>query len=120
KDGSLIWVSVTPSLVKKATGEPDYMIVVVQDISERKRAEEEQYRLEGRTQEVLDALLAIAEALVAVPDSEREESAYVLEGKGYVSTATSEIGHRLVDLIGSVLGCDRAIITAVEPVTDLM
>jgi PAS domain S-box-containing protein len=120
KGGSLIWVSVTPSLVKKATGEPDYMIAVVQDISERKRAEEEHYRLEGRTQEVLNALLAIAEALVAVPDSEREESAYVSEGKGYVSTATSEIGHRLVDLIGSVLRCDRAIITAVEPVTDLM
>jgi PAS domain S-box-containing protein len=120
KDGLLIWVSVTPSLVKKATGEPDYLILVVQDISERKRAEEEHARLERRTQEVLNALLTIAEALVAVPDSEREERPYVAEGKGYVSTATSEIGHRLVDLIGSVLGCDRAIIVAVEPVTDQM
>lgn len=120
KDGLLIWVSVTPSLVKKATGEPDYLILVVQDISERKRAEEEHARLEGRTQEVLNALLAIAESLVAVPDSEREERPYVAEGRGYVSTATSEIGHRLVDLIGSVLGCDRAIIVAVEPATDLM
>src|SRR5581483_7764509 len=80
KDGLLIWVSVTPSLVKKATGEPDYIIAVVQDISERKRAEEEHARLEGRTQEVLNALLAIAEALVAVPDSEREDRPYVAEG----------------------------------------
>ncbi len=121
KDGSLIWVSVTPSLVKKATGEPDYMIAVVQDISEHKRAEEEHYRLEGRTQEVLNALLAIAEVLVAVPDpdNEREPSVHKLE-KGFVSTAASEVGRRLVELTGSVLGCKRAIIMAIEPTTDVI
>jgi PAS domain S-box-containing protein len=119
KDGSLIWVSVTPSPVKGATGESEAVIIVVQDISERKRAEEERYLLEGRTQEVLNALLAIAEVLVAVPDldNEREPRVHELE-KGFVSTAASEVGRRLVELIGSVLGCKRAIIMAIEPTTD--
>jgi PAS domain S-box-containing protein len=116
KDGSLIWVSVTPSPLKGAAGEPEAVVIVVQDISERKRAEEERYLLEGRTHEVLNALLAIAEVLVTVPDpdNERDPRVHELE-KGVASTAASEIGHRLVELIGSVLGCKRAIIMAIEP-----
>lgn len=39
KDGSSIWVSLTTSLVRKADGSPDYAIVVIQDISDRKRDE---------------------------------------------------------------------------------
>src|SRR5581483_8051210 len=56
KDGMLVWVSITPSLVKKATGEPDYLVVVVQDISERKRIEEERSRLELQEQATTHAL----------------------------------------------------------------
>lgn len=40
KDGAAVWVHVTASLVRKPSGEPDYRIVVAQDISDRKRAEE--------------------------------------------------------------------------------
>jgi len=36
KDGSIIWVNLTVSLVSKANGEPDYFISAVEDISERK------------------------------------------------------------------------------------
>ena len=39
KDGSLVWINLTGSLVRSLTGEPDYFIAVVEDISQRKQAE---------------------------------------------------------------------------------
>ena len=41
RDGSLVWVNLTVSLVRDAAGEPVYFIVAVEDISERKKAQEE-------------------------------------------------------------------------------
>ena len=41
KDGSLIWIDVSVSLQRDAAGQPAYAIAVLQDISERKRLEEE-------------------------------------------------------------------------------
>ena len=41
KDGTLVWVHLTVSLVRTPDGEPDYFIAVVQDITERKRLERE-------------------------------------------------------------------------------
>ena len=40
-DGSIIWVNLTNSLVYTPSGKPDYLIKVIEDISDRKRAEEE-------------------------------------------------------------------------------
>ena len=40
KDGSPVWVNLTASLARTALGEPDYVISVTEDISERKQAEE--------------------------------------------------------------------------------
>ncbi len=59
KDGSGVWVNLTVSLVRDASGEPGYFIAVVEDISERKRAEEERDMLLVREQ------LARAEAVAA-------------------------------------------------------
>lgn len=41
KDGSLVWVNMTGSLVRNTAGEPDHFIASVEDISTRKQAEEE-------------------------------------------------------------------------------
>jgi PAS domain S-box-containing protein len=41
KDGSLVWVNLTVSLVRTPQGEPDYFIAVIEDISERKYMEDE-------------------------------------------------------------------------------
>ena len=59
KDGSPVWVNLTVSLVREASGEPRYFIAVVEDISERKRVEEERDLLLVREQ------LARAEAVAA-------------------------------------------------------
>ena len=43
KDGSIVWVELTVSLARgsgTATGEPEYFVTVVEDITERKRANE--------------------------------------------------------------------------------
>jgi len=40
KDGSVVWVNLTVSLVREPSGAPKYFISVVEDISQRKRAEE--------------------------------------------------------------------------------
>lgn len=39
KDGGLIWINLTVSLVRDDNGKPDYLISVIEDISERKAAE---------------------------------------------------------------------------------
>src|SRR5215470_1142990 len=40
KDGSVVWANLTVSLTRKMDGSPDYFISIVEDISERKQAEE--------------------------------------------------------------------------------
>jgi PAS domain S-box-containing protein len=40
KDGSIVWVSLTVSLVFDKEGNPKYFVSVIQDISERKKAEQ--------------------------------------------------------------------------------
>ena len=59
KDGSIVWVNLTVSLVRDASGEPAYFIAAVEDISERRKAEEERDLLLVKEQ------LARAEAVEA-------------------------------------------------------
>jgi PAS domain S-box-containing protein len=59
KGGPEVWVNLTVSLVRDASGEPAYFIVVVEDISERKKTEQERDLLLVREQ------LARAEAVAA-------------------------------------------------------
>ena len=48
KDGSPVWVELFESLQRDAAGKPAYCIVMIQDISERKRLEVELRRVEYR------------------------------------------------------------------------
>src|SRR5262245_41598512 len=48
KDGSVVWVNLTASLVRKADGAPDYFVSIIEDISARKLAEEKLREREGR------------------------------------------------------------------------
>jgi PAS domain S-box-containing protein len=59
RDGSIVWVNLTVSLVRDASGEPAYFIAAVEDISERKKAQEERDLLLVKEQ------LARAEAVEA-------------------------------------------------------
>ena len=48
KDGSPIWTNLTVSIVRSASGEPAYLIAVIEDIAKRKHAEEEKQNLQGQ------------------------------------------------------------------------
>ena len=54
KDGSIVWVNLTVSSVRAGTGEPAYFISVVEDISQRKRAEEALRMSERRFRTVIE------------------------------------------------------------------
>jgi PAS domain S-box-containing protein len=48
KDGSVAWINLNASIMRKADGSPDYFISIVEDISESKRAEEKLREREER------------------------------------------------------------------------
>src|SRR5919107_1252736 len=63
KDGSTVWGNLTVSLAREASGEPVYFIAVIEDITERKRAEEE---LKGSHRRIGDILESITDESFAV------------------------------------------------------
>ncbi len=56
KDGSPVWGSVTVSLVRDEAGEPGWFVAVVQDITDRKIAEEDSKKAAELNQKVLASL----------------------------------------------------------------
>jgi PAS domain S-box-containing protein len=48
KDGTIVWIRLTRSCVRKSDGSVDYFVAVVEDISARKRAEEQVHKSEAR------------------------------------------------------------------------
>ena len=64
KDDTLIWINLTVSLVRESSGEPQYFIAVIQDISDRKQAETALRQSEMRFAKIFrtsPAALAIAD-----------------------------------------------------------
>lgn len=103
-DGQERDVSVSGAPVRDATGRLVRVVTIVRDMTERRR-------LERRTHDALDALLAMAEALVQTDD---EGGAIGADGVGDGSRATSRVAQRLASLTRSVLGCRRVSITAYD------
>jgi PAS domain S-box-containing protein len=52
-DGSTVWINLTVSLVREPSGEPAYFIAVIEDIAERKKAEEALGQSESRYRAVV-------------------------------------------------------------------
>jgi len=59
QDGSIIWVDLTVSLVHHPSGEPDYFVSVIQDISQRKQMEAALQAAEARYRTLVEQLPAI-------------------------------------------------------------
>jgi PAS domain S-box-containing protein len=52
-DGEIVWVNLTVSLLRQESGEPDYFISVVEDISERKELQQERDRILNTSQDLV-------------------------------------------------------------------
>jgi len=107
KDGEIVWVDATTSLVRDAVGLPEYFITVVQDISLRKKTEEEleQTASQLRQSQKMDAIGQLAGGVAHdfnnLLSIIRGHSELLLEDLGAEDPARSE-----VDEI--VLACERA------------
>jgi PAS domain S-box-containing protein len=67
KDTSQFWINLTGSIVRNCSGEPEYFIAVVEDISDRKRAEED---LRQSIKDLSDIKFALDRAaIVAITDA---------------------------------------------------
>ena len=94
KDGSIVWVGLTVSVMREPSGEPGYFIAFIEDISERKRTEvalrqkEELYRtvveqaaeniflVDVETKRILEANAALHKALGYTPEELRQLTLY--------------------------------------------
>ena len=57
KDGSIVWVEITPSLIRNSSNnEPMYFIAVIEDIEDRKQA---QLELENKIEELAQTNLIL-------------------------------------------------------------
>ncbi|HZU67850.1 MAG TPA: ATP-binding protein [Ktedonobacteraceae bacterium] len=102
-DGRILHVNVSGAPVRNADGEPVAALCICRDVTERRR-------LERRTHDALNALLAMAESLVSLPES--------VKITGQLSQdASDRIAQKLVELTRDVMGCERVGITVVDPQT---
>lgn len=111
-DGHDALVSITGGPIRDDEGRVVGAVFVQRDITE-------QWRLERRTRESLDALLAIAEAVVQSPG----EAGDLMLGRDHSQQTgrhVSAMAQRLAELTCRVLGCSRVGIIAIEPDTQLM
>ncbi len=100
KDGSRIWVTLTVSLVRRPDGSPDYFIAVIEDVSARKRLEDEVRRhaaeLERRVDERTGELRDANDALEAFGHSVAHDLRAPLRNMQALAAALVEdVGHRL-------------------------
>ena len=63
KDGTVVWVAVSASIVKDAAGKPQSIMGVVIDISDRKRAEAEISRAKGEVERTLSQWRAVVDSM---------------------------------------------------------
>lgn len=81
----------------------------------------EQRQLETRTQETLNALLAMAETLVLSPGvSADTDQLTPLTSDEDTSVGLRKVARRMAELTSKVLGCQRVSISAVDPETEFI
>lgn len=119
KNGRVIWSLITVTLVRDSDGKPDYFVTVVEDITHRKRYEEQLRQARDEAEQAnrakstflanmshelrtpLNAILGFAEMMDEEIHGEIPE-----KYKNYASHIRSS-GHHLLDLINEILDLSR-------------
>jgi PAS domain S-box-containing protein len=90
KDGEVVWVTLTCSLICKPSGEPDFVVGVLQDITGRKKAEAEQERLHTEVVGSRAELEVLSRRLIEAQEVERSHLARELHDEiGQVLTTVN-------------------------------
>jgi PAS domain S-box-containing protein len=74
-DGEVVWVTLTSSLIRKPSGEPDFAVGILQDITARKKAEAERERLHQAVAESRAELEVLSRRLIEAQEVERSHLA---------------------------------------------
>ena len=99
-DGREVQLNISGTPMRDSEGHISGGVMIFRDVTERRK-------LERRTHDALQGLLAVAEALVQVPENSVRNNSF----------ATSGIAHQIVELMRRVLGCQRVGITLLEQTT---
>jgi signal transduction histidine kinase len=107
-DDTMGVVSVSSAPIRDREGRIVAGVTVFYDITERRQ-------LEQRTREALEGLLKLAELLVSIPQDIYADAPH--RSPSGMLSEESRVGKQLVELTCSIVGCQRASITAVNPDT---
>ncbi len=107
-DGREVEISLSGTPMRDSEGHIVGGIAILHEVTERRQ-------LERRGHETLDALLAMAAALVQVPQEINESTSVTASSAG-----VREAGQRLVELTCRVLNCQRVGVQAIEAETGVI
>ena len=102
-DGRVLQLNVSGAPVYNAGGELVAALCICRDVTDRRR-------LDRRTHDALNALLAMAESLVSLSETVKSTGQLTQD-------ASDRMAQKLVELTRDVMGCERVGITAVDPET---
>ena len=127
RDSSIVWINLTVSLVKQDSGEPDYFIAVIEDISDRKKTElalqKSQQKLKQANQ-AKDAFIAHMShelrtplnSIIGFSDILQQDSK-LLEEQLHSINIINQSGQHLLTLINDILNLSKIEANKLELIT---